>query len=126
VKKTKAEIVLVKEDISKLEQEIEKAKDRLNGQDMVIINDLQSEADFYGMFLKSMRTSEKTLRLSGMRLKEVSPVMEMESDYDVLKSFIASFDTFPAVLDIESLVTKRNEKILPKVESRLHLKVMVL
>ena len=126
MKKTKAEIVLVKEDISKLEQEIEKAKDRLNGQDMVIINDLQSEADFYGMFLKSMRTSEKTLSLSGMRLNEVSPVMEMESDYDALKSFIASLDTFPAVLDIESLVTKRNEKILPKVESRLHLKVMVL
>ena len=64
MKKTKAEIVLVKGDISKLEQEIEKAKDRLNGQDIVIINDLQSEADFYGVFLKSMRTSEKTLSLA--------------------------------------------------------------
>ena len=126
VKKTKAEIVLISEDISKLKQEIEKAKGRLKGQDMEIINDLQSEADFYGVFLKSMRTSEKTLNRSGMRLKEVSLVMEMESDYDALKSFIASLDTFPAVLDIESLVTKRNEKILPKVESRLHLKVMVL
>ena len=126
VKRTKAEIVLIKEDISKLEQEIEKAKDRLKGQDMEIINDLQSEADFYGVFLKSMRTSEKTLNHSGMRLKEVSLVMEMESDYDALKKFIASLDAFPAILDIESLATKRNEKILPKVESRLHLKVMVL
>ena len=126
VKKTKAEIVLISEDISKLKQEIEKAKGRLKGQDMEIINDLQSEADFYGVFLKSMRTSEKTLNHSGMRLKEVSLVMEMESDYDALKNFIASLDTFPAVLDIESLATKRNEKILPKVESRFHLKVMVL
>jgi len=126
VKKTEAEIVLIKKDISKLKQEIKKAKDRLKGQDMEIINDLQSEADFYGVFLKSMRTSEKTLNRSGMRLKEVSLVMEMESDYDALKNFIASLDTFPAVLDIESLATKRNEKILPKVESRLHLKVMVL
>ena len=52
--------------------------------------------------------------------------MEMESDYDSLKSFIALLGTFPAVLDIESLETTRNEKIIPKVESRLHLKVMVL
>jgi hypothetical protein len=33
---------------------------------------------------------------------------------------------FPAVLDIESLETKRKEKNLPKVESCLHFKVMVL
>ena len=126
VKRTNAEIVLIKEDISKLEQEIEKAKDRLKGQGMEIINDLQNEADFFGVFLKSMRTTERFINRSGMRLKEVSLVMEMESDYDALKSFIASLGTFPAVLDIESLETKRNEKILPKVESRLHLKVMVL
>ena len=52
--------------------------------------------------------------------------MEMESDYDALKNFIASLGNSPAVIDIESLETKRVEKILPKVESRLHLKVMVL
>ena len=52
--------------------------------------------------------------------------MKMESDYEAFKKFIESVDTFPAVLDIESLATKRNEKILPKVEPRLHLKVMVL
>ncbi len=126
VKKTKAQIVLIKEDISKLEQEIEKAKGRLKGQDMEILNELQNEADFFGVFLKSMRTKERSINRSGMRLKEVSLVMEMESDYDALKSFVASLGTFPAILDIESLVTKRNEKILPKVESRLHLKVMVL
>jgi Tfp pilus assembly protein PilO len=126
VKKTKAQIVLIKEDISKLEQEIEQAKGRLKGQDMEILNELQNEADFFGVFLKSMRTKERFISRSGMRLKEVSLIMEMESDYDALKNFIASLGTFPAVLDIESLETKRNEKILPKVESRLHLKVMVL
>jgi hypothetical protein len=109
-----------------LEQEIEKAKDRLKGQGMEIINDLQNEADFFGVFLKSMRTTERFINRSGMKLKEVSLVMEMESDYDALKSFIASLGSFPAVLDIESLVTKRNEKNLSKVKSRLHLKVMVL
>mgnify|MGYP001409765888 CR=1 FL=1 len=126
VKKAKTQIVKIKEEISQLEQEIEKAKDRLRGQDMEIINDLQNEADFFGVFLKSMRTSERFVNRSGMRLKEVSLIMEMECDYDALKNFITSLDTFPAVLDIESLETKRNEKILPKVESRLHLKVMVL
>ena len=126
VKKTKAQIVLIKKDISKLEEEIEKAKGRLKGQDMEILNDLQNEADFFGVFLKSMRTKERFINRSGMRLKEVSLIMEMESEYDALKSFISSLGTFPAVLDIESLETKRNEEILPKVESRLHLKVMVL
>ena len=71
-----------------------------------------------------MRTKESFISRSGMRLKEVS--LEMESDYNALKSFVAALGSFPAVLDIESLETKRNEKILPKVESRLHLKVMVL
>ena len=126
VKKTKAEIVLIKEDISKLEQEIDKAKGRLKGQDSEILNDLQNEADFFGVFLKSMRTKERFVNRGGMRLKEVSLIMEMESDYNALKSFVAALGTFPAVLDIESLETKRNEKNLPKVESRLHLKVMVL
>jgi hypothetical protein len=120
------QIVLIKEDISKLEQEIDKAKGRLKGQDAEILNELQNEADFFGVFLKPMQTKESFISRSGMRLKEVSPVMEMESDYNALKSFIASLDTFPAVLNIESLETKRNEKNLPKVESRLHLKVMVL
>jgi Tfp pilus assembly protein PilO len=126
VKKTRAEIVLINEDISKLEKEIDEAKGRLKGQDAEILNELQNEADFFGVFLKSMRTKERFISRSGMRLKEVSLIMEMESDYNALKSFIASLGTFPAVLDIESLETKRNEKILPKVESRLHLKVMVL
>jgi Tfp pilus assembly protein PilO len=126
VKKTKAQIVLIEKDISKLEQEIDKAKGRLKGQDAEILNDLQNEADFFGVFLKSMRTKEKFINRSGMRLKEVSLIMEMESEYNALKSFIASLGSFPAVLDIESLETRRNEKILPKVESRLHLKVLVL
>jgi Tfp pilus assembly protein PilO len=126
VKKTKAQIVSIKEDISKLEQEIDKAKGRLKGQDAEILNELQNEADFFGVFLKSMRTKERFINRRDMRLKEVSLIMEMESDYNALKSFVAALGSFPAVLDIESLETKRNEKILPKVESRLHLKVMVL
>jgi hypothetical protein len=78
-----------------------------------------------GYFL-SLKFLRNFLNRSGIELKEVSLVLEMESDYDALKNFITSLDTFPAVLDIESLATKRNEKILPKVESRFHLKVMVL
>ena len=73
-----------------------------------------------------MQTSEKFVNRSGLRLKEVSLIMEMESDYDALKNFIASLGKSTAVIDIESLETKRVEKILPKIESRLHLKVMVL
>ncbi|MEK9627562.1 MAG: hypothetical protein VW455_00925 [Nitrospinota bacterium] len=73
-----------------------------------------------------MRTSEKYVNRRGLRLKEVSLIMEMESDFDALKKFIASLAESNAVIDIESIETKRVEKILPKVESRLHLKVMVL
>ncbi len=126
VKRTEAQVIKVKEEIEKLGQDIEKAKSRLKGQDAEILNDLQHEADFYGVFLKSMRTTEKFVNRSGLRLKEVSLIMEMESDYDALKNFVASLGNSTAVIDIESLETKRVEKILPKVESRLHLKVMVL
>ncbi len=126
VKQTQAQVKKISEEISKLEEEIEKAKGRLKGQDGEILNELQNEADFFGVFLKSMRTSERFVSRSGLRLKEVSLIMEMESDYDALKNFIASLGNSPAVIDIESLETKRVEKILPKVESRLHLKVMVL
>jgi hypothetical protein len=52
--------------------------------------------------------------------------MEIESDYDSLKNFIASLKNFPAVITIQSLETTRDEKILPKLESRLHIKVIVL
>ena len=126
IKKTQEKIVKIKKEISLLEKEIEQAKGRLKGQDGEIIDELQNEADFYGVFLKSMRTSERFVKRSGLRLKEVSLIMEMESDYDALKKFIGSLGNSPAVIDIESLETKRVEKILPKVESRLHLKVMVL
>ncbi|MBT5472467.1 MAG: hypothetical protein HOK41_17825 [Nitrospina sp.] len=126
VEQTKAQVINTKEKIEKLEQDIEKAKSRLRGQDTEILNDLQNEADFFGVFLKSMQTSEKFVNRSGLRLKEVSLIMEMESDYDALKNFIASLGKSTAVIDIESLETKRVEKILPKIESRLHLKVMVL
>jgi hypothetical protein len=73
-----------------------------------------------------MRSSEKLVKRGSLKLKEVSLFMDMEADFDSLKNFIDSLGTFSAVLDIESLETKRNEKILPKVESSLHLKVMVL
>ncbi len=126
IKKTKAQIVRVEEDISKLKKEIDEAKARLKGQDGEIIDDLQNEADFYGVFLRSLRTSEKIVKRGGMKLKEVSLIMEMESEYGALKNFIGSLGNSSAVIDIESLETKRVEKILPKVESRLHLKVMVL
>ncbi|MZH03696.1 MAG: hypothetical protein F3745_09975 [Nitrospinae bacterium] len=59
-------------------------------------------------------------------MKEVSLVMEVESDYDSLKKFVTSSKNFPAVITIQSLETLRNEKILPKLESRLHIKVVVL
>jgi hypothetical protein len=58
-----------------------------------------------------------------MRFKEDPLAMEM--DYEALKSFIASLGTSPAVIDIESLETTRNELNIPKIESRLHLKVMI-
>ena len=126
VKKTREQIEKVKEEISEFEEAIDKAKGRLKGQDLEILDELQNEADFYGVFLKSMRSTEKHVRRNGLKMKEVSLIMEMESEYDALKNFISSLSNSPAVIDIESLETKRVEKILPKVESRLHLKVMVL
>ncbi len=125
-KQTKIQIKKVKDEITELQTTIEKAKTRLTGQDMEFLNDLQNEADFYGVFLKSMKTSERNLSRAGLRLKEVSLVMEIESDYDALKNFVASLKNFPAVITIQSLETTRDEKILPKLESRLHIKVIVL
>jgi hypothetical protein len=78
------------------------------------------------VILKSIRSSEKLVKRGSLKLKEVSLFMDMEADFDALKNFIDFLGTISAVLEIESLVTKRNEKILPKAESRLHLKVMVL
>jgi Tfp pilus assembly protein PilO len=126
IKKTKEEIIKIKDEILELQTIIEKAKARLTGQDLEILNQLQNEADFYGVFLKSIKTSENSLSRAGLNLKEVSLVMDIESDYDALKNFVASLRDFPAVLTIQSLETTRNEKILPKLESRLHIKVIVL
>lgn len=126
IKKTKEEIIKIKDEILELQTIIEKAKARLTGQDLEILNQLQNEADFYGVFLKSIKTSENSLSRAGLNLKEVSLVMDIESDYDALKKFVTSLRDFPAVITIQSLETTRNEKILPKLESRLHIKVIVL
>lgn len=125
-KKTKSEIKNLKDEIIELQSSIEKIKARLTGQDLEILNELQNEADEYGVFLKSINTNERSVFQAGLNLKEVSLVMEVESDYDSLKKFITSFKNFPAVITIQSLETLRNEKILPKLESRLHIKVVVL
>ncbi len=124
--KTKAQIKKVEEEIVELRTAIEKTKARLTGQDLEILNELQNEADFYGVFLKSIKTSENNLFRGGLQLKEVSLVMEVESDFDALKNFINSLKNLPAVITIQSLETTREEKILPKLESRLHIKVIVL
>ncbi len=125
-RKTKAQIKKVEEEIVELQTAIEKTKARLTGQDLEILNELQNEADFYGVFLKSIKTSENNFSQAGLQLKEVSLVMEVESDYDALKNFVNSLKNLPAVITIQSLETTREEKILPKLESRLHIKVIVL
>ena len=124
--KTKAEIKNLKDEIIELQATIEKIKARLTGQDLEILDELQNEADFYGVFLKSIKTNERSVSQAGLSLKEVSLVMEVESDFDSLKKFVTSFKNFPAVITIQSLETLRDEKILPKLESRLHIKVIVL
>jgi len=126
IQKTKTEITTVEGEIIELQADIEKTKARLTGQDLEILNELQSEADFYGVFLKSIKTSEENLSRAGLDLKEVSLLMDVESDYDALKNFIASLKNLRAVISIESLETTRDEAILPKLESRLHIKVIVL
>ena len=126
IQKTKTEITTVEGEIIELQADIEKTKARLTGQDLEILNELQSEADFYGVFLKSIKTNERSVSQAGLSLKEVSLVMEVESDFDSLKKFVTSFKNFPAVITIQSLETLRDEKILPKLESRLHIKVIVL
>ena len=125
-RKTQAEIKNLKDEILELQTTIDKIKARLTGQDLEILDELQNEADFYGVFLKSISTTERNVFQAGLNLKEVSLVMEVESDYDSLKKFVTSFKNFPAVITIQSLETLRNEKILPKLESRLHIKVIVL
>lgn len=126
VEKTKADIVKIKGELSDLKGDIKKVKSRLKGQELEILDQLQNEAEYNGVILKSMRSSEKQVKRGELKLKEVSLIMDMEADFDALKNFIDSLETFSAVLEIESLATKRNEKILPKVESELHLKVIVL
>ena len=126
IQKTKAQINKIKDEIIELQNIIEKTKVRLQGQGLEILNELQNEADFYGVFLKSLKTSERKLSRAGLRLKEVSLVMEIESDYDALKNFVTALKNFPAVITIQSLETNRDEKILPKLDSRLHIKVIVL
>lgn len=125
-KKTKAEIILLKDEIIELQSTIERIKARLTGQDLEILDELQSEADIYGVFLKSIKTNERSISQAGLNLKEVSLVMEVEGDFDALKKFVTSFKNFPAVITIQSLETIRDEKILPKLGSRLHIKVIVL
>ncbi|MBL7021226.1 MAG: hypothetical protein ISR86_11885 [Nitrospinaceae bacterium] len=124
--KTKAEIIAVTGELAELQSDIEKTKTRLVGQGLEILNELQSEADFYGVFLKSIKTSERNLSRAGLRLKEISLILEVESDYDSLKKFVTSLKEFPAYMTIQSLETNRDEKILPKLDSRLHIKVIVL
>jgi Tfp pilus assembly protein PilO len=126
IDQTKIQIKTIKGEIDTIQSDIEKSKSRLTGQDTEILNSLQSEADFYGVFLKSIKSSETNLSRAGLRLKEVSLIIEVESDYDALKSFIASLKDLPAVITIQSLETTRDEKLLPKLESRLHIKVIVL
>lgn len=126
IKRTEVQIKTITNEIKEMQATIEKTKERLAGKDLNILNDLQSEADFYGVFLKTMKTSEKKFSRAGLRLKEVSLIMEIESDYNSLKSFVGSLKNFPAVITIQSLETNRNEKILPKLDSRLHIKVIVL
>jgi Tfp pilus assembly protein PilO len=126
IDQTKIQIKTIKGEIDTIQSDIEKSKSRLKGQDTEILNSLQSEADFYGVFLKSIKSSETNLSRAGLRLKEVSLIIEVESDYDALKSFIASLKDLPAVITIQSLETTRDEKLLPKLESRLHIKVIVL
>ncbi len=126
VKKTEAEIEKVKLEVAELYQAIEQGKIRLQGQDTEFLNEIQEIAEANEVFLKSLRSSERFVKRGIMRLKEVSLIMEMEGEYTALKNFVDSLGTFPAVLHIESLEAKRNEKILPKIESRLHLKVLVL
>ena len=60
VKKTKAQITKIKNEIVELQTTIKKTKNRLEGQGTEILGELQNEADFYGVFLKSLKTSERT------------------------------------------------------------------
>ena len=113
-------------ELSDLKGDIEKVKSRLKGQELEILDQLQNEAEYNGVILKSMRSSEKLVKRGSLKLKEVSLFMDMEAEFDALRNFIDFLSTIPAVIEIESLETKRNEKILPKVESKLHLKVIVL
>ena len=117
---------MLKDEIIELQSTIERIKARLTGQDLEILDELQSEADIYGVFLKSIKTNERSISQAGLNLKEVSLVMEVEGDFDALKKFVTSFKNFPAVITIQSLETIRDEKILPKLGSRLHIKVIVL
>lgn len=126
IDKAKVEIDKIKGEIIVLQETLERGKSRLAGQDMEILNEIQSEADFYGVFLKSMKTSERNIARVGLRLREVSLILEMECDYDALKNFVGSLKDLPAIITIQSLETTRVEKILPKIESRLHLNVIVL
>ncbi|MEE9258359.1 MAG: hypothetical protein V3U37_02350 [Nitrospinaceae bacterium] len=126
LEKTLREIEGLEEKIKGMKNEIDGIKSKMEGKHVEILFELQRRAEHHGVVIKTLRTAEKTLARGNMRFLELSLILEMQSDYQSLKNFIASLQRFSAILWIQSLSTKRNAAILPEIEIQLHLKVISL
>ncbi|PIQ98206.1 MAG: hypothetical protein COV67_00150 [Nitrospinae bacterium CG11_big_fil_rev_8_21_14_0_20_56_8] len=124
--KPEERIAQLNAEIGILHEEIAKIKSRLEGKSLEVINDLQNEAEKNGLVIKSIRTKEKSVRRGNLNIREMSVIMTIHSDYEALRVYLMTLETFPAVLWIRSLETTRNVEILPKIETRLYLKLFVI
>lgn len=91
-----------------------------------VLNDIQEAASFHQIVLNSIDVAERKIIRGALTYKGVSFQLNIHSDYDAIKSFVGSLEALPALLYIKSMETIRNEEILPRVETTMHLKVFVL
>ncbi len=106
--------------------EIYTFKTRMQEKYVDILQQLQDEAKNNGAVMQSFKTSERPVERGNFSYKEVSVVMKIQVEYGSLMNLVAKLETIPALLSLESLEVLRKDEILPKVESRLSIRLYVL
>lgn len=114
------------EEISGVRAEIAAVKSKMQEKYVDILQQLKDEAVDNGAVMQSFKTSEKPVERGSLSYKEVSVTMKIQVEYDSLINLVARLETIPALLSLESLEVLRKDEILPKVESRLSIRLYVL
>jgi len=126
VKNLTYKIKILEERISQLRKDIKGRKKALKGKSLEVLNGLQASATKHGVMVKNIRIKEKEFKRGKVDIKELSLILVLNSDYNSLKRYMASLKEFPVVLGVKSLETRRDEDIMPLVETRLFLKLFLL